>query len=107
MNNEVLKNILNVCVSDELHKNKVDEILEITMKALGMDKDTPSSNELLKVGKQLIKKQKLSISKLKINKDGNFEFLVYYSAGCGGDWWDKEVLSPFMFHEKVIKPNLV
>lgn len=71
-----------------------------------MDKDIPSSRELLKIAKKIIKEKNLSISKLKLNKAGDFEFLVYFSDGCNGDWCDRETLSPFMFHEKVIKPNL-
>lgn len=107
MKKEILEKISEICISDELPKDKVDEIYEIVIKGLGKDKGIPDSQELLKLAKKVIKKENLSISKLKINKHGNFEFLVYYSDGCNGDWWDKEELSPFLFHEKVIKPNLV
>jgi len=106
MEKEILEKISGICTSDELAKNKVDEIYEIVIKGLGKDKGIPDSQELLKLGKKIIKKENLSINKLKINKDGNFEFLVYFSDGCNGDWCDREILSPCLFHEKGIKPNL-
>lgn len=101
---KILEEILEICNSDELHKTKVDMIYELSMKGLGIDQEIPTSQELLKMGKMIIRKEKLSISNLKINKDGDFEFLVYVSSGCHGDWCDWEVLSPFLFYQKIVKP---
>ena len=106
MKTEILEKIAEICTSDKLHNRKIDEIYEIVIKVLEKDKKIPDNQKLLKMGRKIIKEKNLSISKLKLDKYGDFEFLVYYSAGCNGDWWDKEVLSPFMFHEKVVKPNL-
>jgi hypothetical protein len=101
-----LKEIVKACESDELPKNKVDMIYEIALKGLGKDLEIPSSAKLLEMAKVIIKKERLSITKLKINKNGDFEFLVHVSAGCHGDWYDKEILSPFLFYNKIVKPNL-
>lgn len=106
MKTGILEKIAEVCTSDKLHNKKIDEIYEIVIKVLEKDKKIPDNQKLLKMGRKIIKEKNLSISKLKINNNGDFEFLVYYSAGCNGDWCDREVLSPLMFHEKVIKPNL-
>lgn len=104
MGKNILKTLEGICVSDNLAKHKVDMIYDIIAKELGKDKEIPSNSEMMKLAKKIIKKKNLSISKLKLNKDGNFQFLVYFSDGCNGDWWDEETLTPFMFHEKVIKP---
>jgi hypothetical protein len=103
----LLKEIAKVCESDEeLPKEKIDSIYEIVMRGLGKDKEIPSSIDMLKIAKKIIKKERLNITKLKINKHGNFQFLVHVRSGCYGDWCDLEILSPFIFYHKIIKPNL-
>jgi hypothetical protein len=106
MGKNILETIEGICLSDELTESKVNMIYEIIGKELGRDKGIPTNDEMLNLAKKIIKKNNLSISKLRLNKEGNFEFIVYYSDGCNGDWCDRETLTPLMFHEKVIKPNL-
>jgi hypothetical protein len=101
-----LEKIAEICESEELTKQKIDDIYETVINALGRNKGIPKNQEMLSMAKKIIKKEKLNITRLKLNSLGNFEFLVYFSAGCYGDWTEREVLSPYIFYQRIIKPYL-